>query len=125
MAGGAERILAWGGADMVWMARPLLADPGWVAKARKGKAHEINTCIACNQACLDHVFQSRRASCLVNPRACHETELEYTPTNAPGRIAVVGAGPAGLACAPIARSEERSVGKECVRPCRSRGSTDH
>src|SRR3546814_10337191 len=68
---------------MVSMARPLLADPLWVAKARKGKAHEINTCIACNQACLDHVFQNRRASCLVNPRACHETELEYTPTNAP------------------------------------------
>src|SRR3546814_9431299 len=98
----AERILASGGADMVSMARPLLADPLWVAKARKGKAHEINTCIACNQACLDHVFQNRRASCLVNPRACHETELEYTPTNAPGRIAVVGAGPAGLACATIA-----------------------
>src|SRR3546814_473115 len=90
----AERILASGGADMVSMARPLLADPWWVAKARKGKAHEINTCIACNQACLDHVFQNRRASCLVNPRACHETELEYTPTNAPGRIAVVGTGPA-------------------------------
>src|SRR3546814_3567461 len=71
----AERILASGGADMVSMARPLLADPWWVAKARKGKAHEINTCIACNQACLDHVFQNRRASCLVNPRACHETEL--------------------------------------------------
>ncbi|HEY9541559.1 MAG TPA: NADPH-dependent 2,4-dienoyl-CoA reductase [Luteimonas sp.] len=105
----AERILASGGADMVSMARPLLADPGWVAKARKGKAHEINTCIACNQACLDHVFQNRRASCLVNPRACHETELEYTPTNAPGRIAVVGAGPAGLACATIAAERGHHV----------------
>src|SRR3546814_14389933 len=105
----AERILASGGADMVSMARPLLADPWWVAKARKGKAHEINTCIACNQACLDHVFQNRRASCLVNPRACHETELEYTPTNAPGRIAVVGAGPAVLACATIAAERGHHV----------------
>src|SRR3546814_14320137 len=86
----AERILASGGADMVSMARPLLADPWWVAKARKGKAHEINTCIACNQACLDHVFQNRRASCLVNPRACHETELEYTPTNADRKSVVEG-----------------------------------
>src|SRR3546814_11895906 len=99
----AERILASGGADMVSMARPLLADPGWVAKARKGKAHEINTCIACNQACLDHVFQNRRASCLVNPRACHETALEYTPTNAPGRIARATPGPPGPAGAPPPR----------------------
>src|SRR3546814_5692430 len=91
------------------MARPLLADPLWVAKARKGKAHEINTCIACNQACLDHVFQNRLPICLVNPRACHETELEYTPTNAPGRIAVVGAGPAGLACATIAAERGHHV----------------
>src|SRR3546814_10446083 len=75
----------------------------------KGKAHEINTCIACNQACLDHVFQTRRASCLVNPRACHETELEYTRTNAPGRIAVVGTGPAGLACATIAAARGHHV----------------
>src|SRR3546814_19898516 len=95
----AERILASGGADMVSMARPLLADPGWVAKARKGKAHEINTCIACNQACLDHVFQTSRASCLVNPRACHETDRAYTHTTAPGLLALVGAGAAGLAFA--------------------------
>src|SRR3546814_14838544 len=109
MAGGAERILAWGGADMVWMARPLLADPWWVAKARKGKAHEINTCIACNQACLDPVFQTRRASCLVNPRACHETALEYTPTNSPGRIAVSGAGLARLACPTTAATRRNHV----------------
>ena len=74
----AERILAAGGADMVSMARPLLADPEWVNKARAGRAQAINTCIACNQACLDHVFVSKKASCLVNPRACAETELNYT-----------------------------------------------
>ncbi|GAP65402.1 NADH:flavin oxidoreductase/NADH oxidase family protein [Mizugakiibacter sediminis] len=95
----AERILAAGDADMVSMARPLLADPDWVAKARAGRADRINTCIACNQACLDHVFENRRASCLVNPRACHETELAIAPAAAKKRYAVVGAGPAGLACA--------------------------
>ena len=95
----AERILADGDADMVSMARPLLADPAWVNKARAGRSERINTCIACNQACLDHVFQNRRASCLVNPRACHETELKIKPTRAPRRIAVIGAGPAGMACA--------------------------
>ena len=95
----AERILAEGDADMVSMARPLLADPEWAAKARKGQADRINTCIACNQACLDHVFQQRRASCLVNPRACHETELVIAPAAQRKRIAVVGAGPAGMACA--------------------------
>jgi 2,4-dienoyl-CoA reductase (NADPH2) len=95
----AEAILARGEADMVSMARPLLADPDWVAKARAGKAASINTCIACNQACLDHVFENKRASCLVNPRACHETELTITPAQQKKRIAVVGAGPAGLACA--------------------------
>ena len=95
----AERVLAAGDADMVSMARPLLADPHWVNKARAGRAADINTCIACNQACLDHVFENRRASCLVNPRACHETELVIEPTSRKKRYAVVGAGPAGLACA--------------------------
>jgi len=95
----AEQLLAAGEADMVSMARPLLADPAWAAKARAGRAAAINTCIACNQACLDHVFQNRRASCLVNPRACHETELVITSAATRKRIAVVGAGPAGLACA--------------------------
>ena len=95
----AERILASGEADMVSMARPLLADPNWANKAKAGRSERINTCIACNQACLDHVFQNRRASCLVNPRACHETELQITPAATRKRVAVVGAGPAGLACA--------------------------
>ena len=95
----AEAVLAAGHADLVSMARPLLADPQWVNKARDGRAQAINTCIACNQACLDHVFENKRASCLVNPRACAETELAFTPTTAPKSIAVVGAGPAGLACA--------------------------
>ncbi|HEX7113435.1 MAG TPA: FAD-dependent oxidoreductase, partial [Mizugakiibacter sp.] len=95
----AERVLAAGDADMVSMARPLLADPDWVAKARADRADRINTCIACNQACLDHVFENRRASCLVNPRACHESELVLAPVAAKKRCAVVGAGPAGLACA--------------------------
>ncbi|SEM89169.1 2,4-dienoyl-CoA reductase (NADPH2) [Luteibacter sp. UNCMF331Sha3.1] len=93
----AERILAQGDADMVSMARPLLADPEWVNKARAARPEAINTCIACNQACLDHVFANRRASCLVNPRACHETELVIAPATAKKRVAVVGAGPAGLA----------------------------
>jgi len=95
----AERILAEGEADMVSMARPLLADPAWANKARAGRSERINTCIACNQACLDHVFQNRRASCLVNPRACHETELKIEPASIRKRIAVIGAGPAGMACA--------------------------
>jgi 2,4-dienoyl-CoA reductase (NADPH2) len=95
----AERILAGGEADMVSMARPLLADPAWANKARAGRSERINTCIACNQACLDHVFQNKRASCLVNPRACHETELKIEPANIRKRIAVIGAGPAGMACA--------------------------
>jgi len=95
----AEAVLANGDADMVSMARPLLADPRFVAKAREGRADEINTCIACNQACLDHTFNRKLASCLVNPRACHETLLNFTPTNAGRDIAVVGAGPAGLAFA--------------------------
>ncbi|PJE79063.1 2,4-dienoyl-CoA reductase [NADPH] [invertebrate metagenome] len=95
----AERILARGDADMVSMARPMLADSDWVNKAVHNKANTINTCIACNQACLDHVFQGKIASCLVNPRACHETELNYLPTDAPKKLAVVGAGPAGMAFA--------------------------
>ena len=95
----AEQILASGHADMVSMARPLLADPDWVRKASADRSDRINTCIACNQACLDHVFQNKRASCLVNPRACHETELVVRPTTRTRRIAVVGAGPAGMACA--------------------------
>jgi 2,4-dienoyl-CoA reductase (NADPH2) len=97
----AEQLLADGSADMVSMARPLLADPEFVAKAAAGRADEINTCIACNQACLDHVFQRQVASCLVNPRAGHETELRYEPTAVRKRVAVVGAGPAGLACATV------------------------
>ncbi|MGH8085206.1 MAG: FAD-dependent oxidoreductase [Lysobacter sp.] len=105
----AERILADGDADMVSMARPLLADPRWMAKARDSRSDEINTCIACNQACLDHVFENKRASCLVNPRACAETELNYLPTRNPRRIAVVGAGPAGLACASVAASRGHDV----------------
>jgi len=95
----AEKILADGCADMVSMARPLLADADFVKKASQGRSDEINTCIACNQACLDHTFKSVIASCLVNPRAGHETELVLRPTALGKRIAVVGAGPAGLACA--------------------------
>ncbi|MCB9547522.1 MAG: NADPH-dependent 2,4-dienoyl-CoA reductase [Myxococcales bacterium] len=105
----AEAILAAGDADMVSMARPLLADPAWVEKAATGRAAEINTCIACNQACLDHIFQNRRASCLVNPLACHETELVITRAAAPKRVAVVGAGPAGLACAATAAERGHQV----------------
>ncbi len=95
----AEKIIASGQADMVSMARPLLADSDWVNKAAANKADEINTCIACNQACLDHVFENRRASCLVNPRACHETEIVVKPATVAKKIAVVGAGPAGLSAA--------------------------
>ncbi|MFC3813793.1 FAD-dependent oxidoreductase [Lysobacter sp. GCM10012299] len=105
----AERVLASGDADMVSMARPLLADPQWVNKAREQRADDINTCIACNQACLDHVFENKTASCLVNPRACAETELNYTPTTSPRRIAVVGAGPAGMACSTIAAERGHRV----------------
>lgn len=105
----AERILASGGADMVSLARPLLADPQWPNKARAGRPERINTCIACNQACLDHVFENKLASCLVNPRAAHETELVYRPTATPRRIAVVGAGPAGLACATVAAERGHHV----------------
>jgi len=105
----AERVLADGQADMVSLARPLLADPQWPAKARAGRPETINTCIACNQACLDHIFVNKRATCLVNPRAAHETELVYRPTGAPKRVAVVGAGPAGLACATVAAERGHAV----------------
>ena len=98
----AEKVLAEGDADMISMARPFLADPEWVNKAKAEKRDEINTCIACNQACLDHAFQKKVASCLVNPRACHETELNYNPTSTKKKIAVIGSGPAGLAAATIA-----------------------
>lgn len=98
----AENILASGQADMVSMARPMLADSEWVNKAADNRSDEINTCIACNQACLDHTFQLKRASCLVNPRACHETELVFKPAPKAKKIAVIGAGPAGLSCATAA-----------------------
>ena len=105
----AEAILARGEADMISMARPFLADPDWVEKAAEGRSDEINTCIACNQACLDHVFERKRASCLVNPRACRETELNYIPTRVPKRVAVVGAGPAGLSCATVLATRGHEV----------------
>jgi 2,4-dienoyl-CoA reductase (NADPH2) len=98
----AEQLLADGSADMVSMARPLLADAAFVKKAAQGLSDEINTCIACNQACLDHIFVNKLTSCLVNPRACHETELVYRPVAQRKRIAVVGAGPAGLTAATVA-----------------------
>ncbi len=98
----AEDLLAGGVADMVSMARPLLADPEFVRKAAQGRADEINTCIACNQACLDHVFKAKKASCLVNPRAGRETELVLTVASVRRKVAVVGAGPAGLAAATTA-----------------------
>ncbi|RNL70098.1 FAD-dependent oxidoreductase [Streptomyces sp. I6] len=105
----AERVLAEGRADMVSMARPFLADPDFVAKAREDRAEAINTCIGCNQACLDHTFSGRITSCLVNPRACHETELVLSPTRLRKRLAVVGAGPAGLAFAVAAAERGHAV----------------
>ena len=105
----AEDILASGCADMVSMARPFLADPEFVIKAEQGRADEINTCIGCNQACLDHIFQGKLTSCLVNPRACRETELNYVKTDTPKKLAVVGAGPAGLAFATIAAERGHDV----------------
>jgi 2,4-dienoyl-CoA reductase (NADPH2) len=95
----AEKILTDGHADMISMARPFLADPEFPKKALQGRADEINTCIACNQACLDHVFARKTASCMVNPRACNELTLSITPATTKKKIAVVGAGPAGLSCA--------------------------
>ena len=105
----AEKILAEGHADLISMARPFLADPEWVNKAEANKSDEINTCIGCNQACLDHVFEQKVASCLVNPRACHETELNYLPTEKKKKIAVVGAGPAGLAASTIAAQRGHDI----------------
>lgn len=104
-----EQILADGCADMVSLARPLLADAEFVNKAAENRADEINTCIACNQACLDHTFSNRRASCLVNPRACHETEIVISPASSKKKIAVVGAGPAGLAYATTAAERGHHV----------------
>ncbi|PCM43519.1 NADPH-dependent 2,4-dienoyl-CoA reductase [Marinobacter sp. ANT_B65] len=105
----AEKILAEGDADMVSMARPFLADADLVLKAAEDRATEINTCIGCNQACLDHTFGGKLTSCLVNPRACHETELTYVKTASPKSIAVVGAGPAGMAFASVAAERGHNV----------------
>ncbi|WP_380280810.1 FAD-dependent oxidoreductase [Kitasatospora purpeofusca] len=105
----AERLLADGCADLVSLARPLLADPDFVAKAAEGRPEAVNTCIGCNQACLDHTFSGKITSCLVNPRACHETELVLAPTRLARRIGVVGAGPAGLACAVTAAERGHRV----------------
>ncbi|MES2115191.1 MAG: NADPH-dependent 2,4-dienoyl-CoA reductase [Pseudomonadota bacterium] len=105
----AEQVLADGCSDMVSMARPLLADPEFVVKAEQGRADEINTCIGCNQACLDHTFGGKITSCLVNPRACHETELVFAPMAKRKRVAVVGAGPAGLSFAVAAAERGHAV----------------
>jgi len=105
----AEEVLVRGDADIISMARPFLADADFVNKAAAGKSDEINTCIGCNQACLDHVFSGKMTSCLVNPRACHETELNLLPTTAVKKLAVIGAGPAGLAFATSAASRGHSV----------------
>ncbi|BEV72442.1 MULTISPECIES: NADPH-dependent 2,4-dienoyl-CoA reductase [unclassified Paludibacterium] len=104
-----EQVLAEGCADMVSMARPFLADPQFVNKAAAGRGDEINTCIGCNQACLDHIFQGRLTSCLVNPRACRETELVTRPASQQKKLAVVGAGPAGLAFATEAAERGHAV----------------
>ncbi len=105
----AEEILAAGKADMVQMARPLLADAFWVNKTATNRVDEINTCIACNQACLDHSFQNKRASCLVNPRAAHETELVYLKVKKPKKVAVVGGGVAGMSAATVAAERGHQV----------------
>ncbi|TGM25950.1 NADPH-dependent 2,4-dienoyl-CoA reductase [Leptospira levettii] len=105
----AESVLSRGDADLVSMARPFLADSFFVEKAMAGKPEEINTCIACNQACLDHIFQGKTASCLVNPRACHETELNIQKTGHVKKVAVVGAGPGGMSCAKTLAERGHSV----------------
>ncbi len=105
----AERLLAEGAADMVSMARPWLADADFIVKAAGGRAKEIAPCIACNQACLDHTFSGKLTSCLVNPRACHETELVYTAADVPKQVAVVGAGPAGMMTAIVAAGRGHKV----------------
>jgi len=105
----AEEVLTRGDADMISMARPFLADPDFVKKASENKNDEINTCIGCNQACLDHIFLGQISSCLVNPRACHETELQYRSATDKKKIAVVGAGPAGLSFATVAAHRGHAV----------------
>lgn len=105
----AEQVLQDGCADMVSMARPFLADPELVLKSIEGRPEEINTCIACNQACLDHTFTMQVSSCIVNPRACHETLLVHTPAQKKKKIAVVGAGPAGLEAATVAAKRGHTV----------------
>lgn len=105
----AEDIVASGQADLIQMARPFLADAHWVNKAKAGESERINTCIACNQACLDHTFENKRSTCLVNPRACYETELVYVKTKKPQKIAVVGGGVAGMSAATVAAKRGHQV----------------
>lgn len=113
----AENLLEKGDADMVSMARPFLADPEFVIKAQSGRTDEINPCIGYNQACLDHIFTDRLATCLVNPRACHETDLNIEPASIRRKIAVAGSGPAGLACAATAAERGHAVSLEHSSRC--------